>query len=221
MSPSFFAYSSIRWTGGASLRKRTGRLSESAPMLKFQVRRWCERPSMLVFMLGVMLPAAALIVVSVWHLRTIQRDKAIEAVFQREYQQVLAIAEKRIDARAYEITEEARAQFPDANQGDELEAFLTSHRDIAHAFLWTGKGHLEIQSQPDRMSDPEFGEEGMKLSSMVGHWFDLESNDWIAKLKKIEAMEGRRVYLTSNMVPRGDNWQYQSLVLFMPRGSTA
>jgi signal transduction histidine kinase len=175
---------------------------------------------MLVFMLGVMLPAAALIAVGVWHLRTIQREKSIEAVFQREYQQVLAIAEKRIDARAYEIAEEASAKFPDANQGDKLEAFLASHRDIAHAFLWTERGHVEIQSQPDRMSDPEFGEEGRKLSSMVGHWFDLESNDMIVKLKKIEAMEGRRVYLTSNSVTRGDKLQYQSLVIFMPRGST-
>jgi len=76
---------------------------------------------MLVFMLGVMLPAAALIVAGVLHLRTIQREEAIEAVFQREYQQVLAIAEKRIDARAYEIAEEPMANFPRADQGDELE----------------------------------------------------------------------------------------------------
>jgi signal transduction histidine kinase len=200
--------------------ERIGRLSERVDMVKFQVRRWSERPRMLVFMLGVMLPAAALIAVGVWHLRTIQREKSIEAVIQREYQQVLAIAEKRIDARAYEITEEATAKFPAANQEDELEAFLVSHRDIAHAFLWTGKGHLEIRSQPDRMSDPEFAEDGRKLSSMVGHWFDMD-NDWIAKLKKIEATEGRHVYLTSNWLTRGDKMQYQSLVLFMPRGSTA
>jgi len=178
---------------------------------------------MLVFMLGVMLPAAALIVASVWHLRNIQHDKAIEAVFQREYQQLLAIAEKRIDARAYEMTEEARAKFPDANQGDKLEAFLVAHPDTAHAFLWTGKGHVQAQSQSARMNEPAFGEEGREFSSMIGHWFDpeSESKDWIAKLKKIEATEGRRVYLTSNWVSRGDKWQYQSLVLFIPRGSTA
>ena len=97
---------------------------------------------MLVFMLGVMLPAAALIGVGVWHLTTIQREKSIEAVFQREYQQVLAIAEKRIDARAYDIAEEASAKFPDVNRGDQLEAFLAPHKDIAYAFLWTGKGHV-------------------------------------------------------------------------------
>jgi len=176
---------------------------------------------MLVFMLGVMVPAAALIVAGVLHLRTIQREEAIEAVFQREYQQVLAIAEKRIDARAYEIAEETMANFPEVGQGDELEAFLAAHPDIAHAFLWTGKGHLEIQSQPDRMSDPESEEERSKLSSMIGHWFELESNDLVAKLKKIQTMEGRRVYFDSNWVPRGDKWQYQSLVIFRPRGSTA
>ncbi|WP_433968605.1 sensor histidine kinase [Tunturiibacter gelidiferens] len=183
-------------------------------MVKFQVRRWSDRPRMLVFMLGVMLPAAALIAVGVWHLRTIQREKSIEAVFQREYQQVLAIAEKRIDARAYDIAEEASAKFPEANQGGKLEDFLKSHPDIALAFLWTGKGHLESQSQPGRMGDPQFVSE-------VGHWFDLEPEDWIAKLKKIEAKEGRHVYLTDNWVTRGDKMQYQSLVVFMPRGSTA
>ena len=190
-------------------------------MLNFLVRRWSERPRMLLFMLGVMLPAAALIVVGIWQLRTIQREKAIEAVFQREYQQVLAIAEKRIDARAYEIAEEASSKFPDAERGDGLEAFLAAHQDIAHAFLWTGKGHLKIQSQPNQMSDPGFEEEGRKISSMVGHWFDLDPDEWIAKLKKIKATEGRRVYITSNWLTRGDKMQYQSLVVFMPSGSTA
>jgi signal transduction histidine kinase len=190
-------------------------------MVKFQLRRWSERPRMLVFMLGVMLPAVALIAVGAWYLRTIQRDKQIEAVIQREYQQFLAIAEKRIDARVYEITEEARAKFPDASQGDEIEAFLASHRDIAHALLWTEKGHLEIESQPDRMSDPEFVEEGKEFSSMIGHWFDLGFEDWITKLKKNEVTEGRHVYFFENWVTRGEKVQYQSVAIFMPRGSTA
>ncbi len=130
-------------------------------------------------------------------------------------------AEKRIDARAYDIAEEASAKFPEANQGDKLEAFLTAHPDITCAFLWAGKGHLESQSQPDRMSDPEFVEESKKFSSMIGPWFDLESEDFIARVKKIKAVEGRHVYLTNNWVTRGDKMQYQSLVIFMPRGSTA
>src|SRR5215472_5611835 len=112
---------------GAFSPKHPGAPSWSVQMLNFKVRRWSERPRMFVFMLGVMLPAAALIVVGLWQLRTIQREKAIEAVFQRAYQQVLAIAEKRIDARAYEIAEEASSKFPDAERGDELGAFLATH----------------------------------------------------------------------------------------------
>jgi signal transduction histidine kinase len=176
---------------------------------------------MLVFILGVMLPAAALIGASLWQIRHMQRSKAVEAVFQREFEQVLAIAEKRIDERAYKIAEEARAKFPYASQADELENFLAAHPDIAYAFLWTGRGHLEFQSQPARMSDPEFSEEGKKLSSMVADWFDWGSKEWIVKLKKFEAMEGRRVYPLSNWVLRGDKLQYQSVVVFTPHGSTA
>ena len=199
-----------------------GPLSERTLMLKFLVRRWSERPRMLVFMLGVMLPAFALVVYSVWELRQLQRDKAIEAVFQRDFQEFLAIAEKQIDTRAYEMAEKARSSFPDANQGDQLQAFLASHRDIAYAFLWTGKGHLESQSQPARMNDPEFVEEGKRFLSMTGQWFDMGSNEEIARLKKTKATEGRNVFFEGDeLMPRGDTLQYLSYVVFIPRGATA
>jgi signal transduction histidine kinase len=71
------------------------------------------------------------------------------------------------------------------------------------------------------MGDPETGRDEKELSTMLGGWFDLETKDWIARLKKIHAVEGRRVYLTNNWVTRGDKMQYQSLVVFMPSGSTA
>ena len=70
------------------------------------------------------------------------------------------------------------------------------------------------------MSDPDFREEGKKLASNVENWFDVGSKEYALKIKKFEEMEGRKVYITSNWVPKGDKWQYQSLVLFIPRGST-
>ena len=175
---------------------------------------------MLVLMLAVMLPAAALILASVYHLRSIQREKAVEAVIQRDYQQVLAIAEKRIAERAYEVTQSAKAKFPDVEHPRDLSEFLESHPDIAHAFLWRGDGDLAFQSQPGRMTDPEFRDESKKLEANVGNWFDVGSKEYTLKLKKFAAMEGRDVYITSNWIPKGDKWQYQSLVLFVPRGST-
>jgi signal transduction histidine kinase len=195
-------------------------ISEKFRMVKLQMQRWSERQRMLVLMLAVMLPAAALIVVSAYHLRSIQREKGVEAVIQRDYQQILAIAEKRIAERAYEMTEAAKNKFPDVDHADDLESFLAAQPDIAHAFMWKGEGNLAFLSQPRRASDPEFHEEGKKLASSVGNWFDVGSKEYALKLKKFAAIEGRQVYITSNWIPKGDKWQYQSLVLFVPRGST-
>lgn len=173
----------------------------------------------MVLMLAVMLPAAALIVFGVHQLRSLQRDKAIEAVIQRDHQQVLAIAEKRINERAYGIAEEASAKFPDVNNPDEIGTFLTGNPDIAHAFLWTGKGSMEFRSQPSRMQDARSCAESRMISADLETWWDMESEQFIAKLKRIEAT-GRHVYITSHSVARGDKMEYQSLVLFLPRGST-
>jgi signal transduction histidine kinase len=176
---------------------------------------------MLVLMLAVVLPAAGLVVSFGYHLRSIQREKAVEAVIQRDYQHVLAIAEKRIAERAFEMTETAMAKFPDADHPEGLENFLATHPDIAHAFLWKSEGKLAFQSQPRRASDPEFREEGKRLASSVENWFDLSSREYALKLKKFEATEGRKVYITSNWIAKGDKWQYQSVVLFIPRGTTS
>jgi signal transduction histidine kinase len=189
-------------------------------MLKFQIHRLSERSRMLVFMLAIALPATALIFGSAYRLRSIQREKAIEAVIQRDHQQVLAIAEKRIAERAFEMTEAARAKFPDVDHPEALESFLDSHPDIAHAFLWKSQGKLAFQSQLRRTNDPDFREEGKRLASSVENWFDMGSKEYTLKLKKFEASEGHKVYITSNWIPKGDKWQYQSLVLFVPRGTT-
>src|SRR5262249_8522103 len=101
--------------------------SSGSNKMKLQFQRWSERPRIFLLMLAVMLPAAALIAFSVIHLRQIQREKVIEAAFRVDYQQFLAIAEKQIDHRAYEVAEEARTKFPDIDGSDELDSFLTTH----------------------------------------------------------------------------------------------
>jgi len=189
-------------------------------MVKLTPRRWRKPPPVLVFMLAVMLPAAALIGTSIFFLGHIQRGKYIDAAIQRDYQQTLEIAEKRIIERAYETSEDARRQFPDLDHADELDTFLTTHPEIAHAFIWTGKGDFDFRSQPVRMTDPDFREEHKMLSSEYEHVFDMWSDEHIANVKRNEAMEGRHVYITSDLVPRGDTLQFESFVSFLPRGSS-
>jgi signal transduction histidine kinase len=189
-------------------------------MAKLPFRIWQKRPPIFVFMLAVMLPATALVIASVVYLRHIQRDKVFDAAIKMEYQQTLALAERRIDDRAFEIAEKDQATFPDVDDSDGLDAFLRSHPDISHAFIWAGKGNMTFRSQPDRMNDPEFQAAGKRLGADLGGWFDLDSDEHISKIKSVEAAEGRHVWITDESVEQGDRMLYESFVFFIPRGSS-
>jgi len=188
-------------------------------MVKLPFRSSRRIPPILVFLLAVMLPAAALVAASVVYLSHIQRDKMIDAEIQRDYQQTLAIAEKRIVDRAFEVAESAQATFPDVDDPDALDNFLRGHPDVAHAFIWTGKGDMTFRSQPYRMSDPDFRAEDKKMATGFGTWFDIDSEENIARIKSFEAAEGRRVYFSPERVARGDKLVYEAIVFFIPRGS--
>jgi signal transduction histidine kinase len=189
-------------------------------MVKLPFRPWRKQPPMLVFMLAVTLPAAALVIASVLYLRHIQRDKMIDAEIQRDYRQTLAIAEKRITDRAFEIAESAQATFPQADDSDGLDEFLRTHPDITHAFIWAGKGEMTFRSQPDRMGDPDFRAESKKIAAGLETWIDIESEEQIARVKGFEATEGRRVLFMPEHVVRGDKTVYEAFAYFIPRGSS-
>jgi signal transduction histidine kinase len=188
--------------------------------MKLQLRQWSERPRTLVLMLAIMLPAVALIVFGAIHLWGLERDKTIEAAIQKDYAQFLAIAEKQIDARAYDMAEEAIAKFPDIDNADGIDSFLAAHPEIAHAFLWTGKGDLEFRSQMGRMSDRQFCSESRMLPSEFGSWLDLEGKTLTTKVKHLSAATGRSVYFDDHWINRGDKMQYQTIAFFLPRGSS-
>ena len=63
---------------------------------------------MLTLGLAVLLPAAALIYVNFSQLRTFERDKVLEAAIHRDFQDRLALTEKRINKKAFTLVEEAR-----------------------------------------------------------------------------------------------------------------
>jgi signal transduction histidine kinase len=188
-------------------------------MAKLPFRIWQKRPPILVFMLAVMLPATALVVASVVYLRHIQRDKIFDASIKDGYQQTLALAERRIDDRAFEIAEKDQAAFPDVDDSDGLDAFLRAHPDITHAFIWAGKGEMTFRSQPDRMTDPEFRESSKKFADGMEMWWDLEAQEHVDRIKTFEAAEMRHVFITDETVTQGDKTLYESIVLFIPRGS--
>ena len=93
---------------------------------------------LLTLELAVILPAAALVILSAWHVRHIQRDRAVEAAFQREYSQVLAISEKQINHKAYELVDDVRTEFPAPSEA----CAPTSGQDSGRASLCRARIHV-------------------------------------------------------------------------------
>ena len=67
---------------------------------------------MLTLGLAVMLPAAALIYVNFHHLKSIKRDERLEAAIHRDFQQMLAVSEKRINQKTYIDDGRGEGSFP-------------------------------------------------------------------------------------------------------------
>src|ERR1700751_3189270 len=103
-------------------------------------RFWNEKTRlMLTLELAVALPAAALIIASVWHLRSIQRENAVEALIQRDFAHVLAISEKHMNQKAYDLVDDVRNDFPRPSLAcsDTLDKILVSHPYASFVFLYT------------------------------------------------------------------------------------
>src|SRR5215813_456160 len=70
--------------------------------------------------LAVVLPALTLIIVNYQHVKSIQRDRKVEALIHRDFQYLLSISAKKMASKAYAMTEDGRAAFPaDTDSDDE------------------------------------------------------------------------------------------------------
>src|SRR5262245_54832166 len=97
---------------------------------------------LLTLELAVMLPAAALISFNYRHLENIQHEKVVEATIHRDFQEMLAISEKKIKDKAYYLTDEAAKSFPspeadsEAEKIKKLDAILAENPWFARVFIF-------------------------------------------------------------------------------------
>ena len=172
---------------------------------------------MLLLQLAVILPAATLVILSARHLQTIQRDRAVEAAIQRDFSQVLAISEKQINHKAYELADDVRSEFPAPGEAcnETLDRILAAHPYVAHLMLYDPKNGFVVRSQPDRLKDdPSFGHESEYLSKMMQGWWKLEYDEFAKKLEKMEE-KGTPYYFEGDWVQRGEKHVYLSNAIFL------
>jgi signal transduction histidine kinase len=142
---------------------------------------------MLTLGLAVLLPAAALIYVNFSQLRAFERDKVLEAAIHRDFQDRLALTEKKINKKAFTMAEEARELFPspddDTHEKErKLDVVLAKSPWLAHVFLFDEKGFV-LRSQPQQMSDKYFREEHDHLVENY-HWLTMEGKSSVESLHK-------------------------------------
>jgi signal transduction histidine kinase len=172
---------------------------------------------LLTLELAVVLPAAALVFLSAWHVLHIQRDRAVEAAIQRDFSQVLAISEKQINHKAYELMDDVRADFPVPSQAcsPTLDKVLAEHPYSAHVFFYSPRTGMVFRSQSDRLkNDQTFSEEADYLSKMYDGWLKIDFAEMSEKLAHSQK-KGSPYYFESSWVPRGDKKVYQSTALFL------
>ena len=171
---------------------------------------------LLTLELAVILPAAALVILSAWHMKHIQRDRAVEATFQREYSQVLAISEKQINHKAYELLDDVRTDFPAPSDAcsPTLDKILAAHPYAAHVFVFSPETGMMFRSQSDRLKkDDAFRNEAEYLNEMFGGWLKIEFKGMSEKLVHGEK-KGMPYIFDPEWVSRGDKRLYQSVGIF-------
>jgi len=136
---------------------------------------------MLTLELAVMLPAAALIYVNFDHLKSVKRDKVLEAAFHRDFQEMLSISEKKINQKAYAMTEEVRDIFPSPDNNSEsekevkLDQVLSRTPWMAHVFLFDTESGLLLRSQQQGTNDRNMCEEHEYLAKTFRGWLGVEA----------------------------------------------
>src|ERR1700674_331115 len=184
-------------------------------------RRWNERPRWILTLdLAVVLPAAALVILSAVHLNAIHRDRGVEAAFQRDFNQVLAISEKHINQKAYDLADDLRNEFPSAGNAcvETMDRILATHPHIAHIFIYEPSRGLTFRSQPSRLKDASFRAEADDMSSMTSGWMQVEYKDEVKSMEEM-SKKGKPYSFFGNSAPRGEKRLYQSGAVFLAADS--
>ena len=181
-------------------------------------RRNAKTRLLLTLELAVILPAAALVFLSAWHVLHIQRDRAVEAAIQRDFSQVLAISEKQINHKAYDLMDDVRTDFPPPSEvcGPALDKILAAHPYIAHIFMFSPETGMVFRSQSDRLKeakDDGHHDEADYLNKMYEGWLKMNFHDTSQRLVNLQK-KGTPYAFEGEWVPRGDQKAYEPTALF-------
>lgn len=169
---------------------------------------------MLTLGLAVVLPALALIYVNYSQLRAFERDKVLEAAIHRDFQEMLAITEKKINKKAFTMVEDVRNVFPSPDSAvpekeKALDLILAKNPWLSHVFLCDEKT-IVFRSQPQQMDDRYFKAEHEQLAETFHVWVSSEGKTMVESINK-----KTRPIFYSGPTKRADGEAYITSALFV------
>jgi len=177
--------------------------------------------TLLTLELAIVLPAAALMAFSIWNLKHIQRDKAIEAAIQRDFTYVLKIAEKKSWEKANEILEPVRKEFPNPGDGSNINArldrILSEHPEFAYVVLYDKKSNLLVsRMQQSREHDDDFCARAQDEINTVQSWLPVEAPDMAEKLRMMGEKGDQSAAFYGEWTLRRNQRVYSNVAYFIP-----
>jgi signal transduction histidine kinase len=135
--------------------------------------------------LAVVLPALTLIFINFKHVKSIQRDKNVEALIHRDFQYLLSTSTSKISLKAFELTEQARESFPKSTDSTEVklktfEELLAKNPWYAHVFVFDTENGVVVKQQPANASEVNLND----LNRMYNAWLKLEGPYLIDQMSK-------------------------------------
>lgn len=165
--------------------------------------------------LAVLLPAAALIVLNFYQLRSFERDKVLEKTIDRDFQEVLAFSEKTMNKKIYAKVDETREMFPapeDPEREEKLNQILAENPVFTHAFLFDEQGDV-FQTQPSQDHDKYVREEHDRLEDSYRTWFS--SKQETRMLVDMLHKNAQHIYFNSDQAKRADGPGYLLTAVFV------
>ncbi|MGD0469880.1 MAG: HAMP domain-containing sensor histidine kinase [Terriglobales bacterium] len=177
--------------------------------------------TLLTLELAIVLPAAALMAFSIWNLKHIQRDQAIEAAIQRDFTYVLKIAEKKSWEKASELVAPVRKEYPSPDDGPKINAqldrVLSEHPEFAYAVLYDKKNKLMVsRMQPSRDGDDDFCARMQDEINLVQSWVPVEAPTMDEKLRMMAEKGDPSVAFYGEWGFRRNQHVYSNVAYFIP-----
>ena len=171
---------------------------------------------MLTLVLAVLLPAAALIYVNFSQLRSFERDKFLQAAIHRDFQEALAITEKRMSKKAYAKVDDVIGMFPSRKDDDvekktKLDEIFSKCACFDHAFIFDGED-LTLVTDPNQMNDKYVREEHDHMVESYRTWFS--SKDEVQSLIENINKKPQHIIFSPMQTKRADGPAYMLTAFF-------